>query len=338
MILPTAPDVLAAAYQLRGVISRTPLELSADLSARAGTAVHLKWESQQITGSFKIRGAYHALASLPDDARARGVVVSSAGNHGLGIAHAARALGVRARVFVPRSAPAVKRDGIGAMGAEVDATQADYDSAHRAALACAAESGMTFISPCAGQRVLAGQGTVGLEILEMLPTVRTMVVPVGGGGLAGGIAVLVRAVAPHVRIVGAQTTATSAMALSLAAGRRIEIPDRPTLADGLAGQVDDEGLLIGRFALDEVVVVTEDETAEAMAWLATAHEARVEGSGAVGVAAVRSRGGWEGPVCVVVSGSNVDETLWRRVVTGEWRTDAADGTRADAHVPSSVER
>ena len=197
------------------------------------------------------------------------MVVASAGNHGLGIAYAARTLGIRARVFVPSTAPSVKRDGIAAMGAEVDASQPDYDAAHEAALAWREREGMTFVSPCTGRPLLAGQGTVGLEILEDLPQVRTLVVPVGGGGLAGGIAVLVRAVAPHVRIVGAQSELTNAMAASLRPGAGRRFPGA-TLADGLAGQVDDEGVLIGRFALDEIVVVTEEQIADAMRWLARA--------------------------------------------------------------------
>src|SRR5215213_4393737 len=224
MILPAAPDVLAAAHRLRGVIQRTPCSYSAPLSARTGAEIYLKWESQQNTGSFKLRGAFNALLTMPTEERRRGVVVSSAGNHGLGIAYAARTLGMRARVYIPSSAPHVKRDGIAAMGAEVDASQPDYDAAHDSALACAARDGLTFVSPCSGRPLLAGQGTVGLEILEDLPSVRTLVVPVGGGGLAGGIAALVRAVAPHVRIVGAQSELTNAMAASLTSGRRTTVP------------------------------------------------------------------------------------------------------------------
>ena len=276
----------------------------------------MKWESQQSTGSFKLRGAFNALLTMPVDERRRGVVAASAGNHGLGLAYAARTLGVRARVYVPTTAPHVKRDGIAALGAEVDASAPDYDAAHQAALACAERDGMTFVSPCAGRPLLAGQGTVGLEILEDLPGVRTLVVPVGGGGLAGGIAVLVRAVAPHVRIVGAQSELTNAMAASLRSGRRTTIPVVPTLADGLAGQVDDEGVLIGRFALDEIVIVTERELADSMIWLSRMHGTRVEGSGAVGIAAMLSRGGWDGPVAAIVSGSNIDQQLWNDV-TGE---------------------
>jgi threonine dehydratase len=314
MILPAAPDVLAAARRLRGVIQRTPCTYSAPLSTRAGAELHLKWESQQSTGSFKLRGAFNALLTMPIDERRRGVVVSSAGNHGLGIAYAARTLGMRARVYVPMTAPLVKREGIVALGAQVDATQPDYDGAHEAALGCAAHDGMTFVSPCTGRSLLAGQGTVGLEILEDLPTVRTLVVPVGGGGLAGGIAVLVRAVAPHVRIIGVQSELTNAMAASLSSGRRTTVPVVPTLADGLAGQVDDEGVLIGRFALDEIMEVTERQIAESMSWLARMHGARVEGSGAVAVAAVLSRGGWDGPVAAIVSGANVDQRVWSEIV------------------------
>ena len=314
MILPAAPDVLAAARRLRGVVQRTPCSFSAPLSSRAGTEAHIKWESQQGTGSFKLRGAFNALLTMPIDERRRGVVVSSAGNHGLGIAFAARTLGMRARVYVPVTAPSVKRDGIAALGAEVDATQPDYDAAHAAALACAARDGMTFVSPCSGRALLAGQGTVGLEILEDLPSVRTLIVPVGGGGLAGGIAVLVRAVAPHVRIIGVQSELTNAMAASLLAGRRTTVPVVPTLADGLAGQVDDEGLVIGRFALDEIMEVSERQIAESMTWLSRAHGARVEGSGAVAVAAILASGAWDGPVVAIVSGANVDQRVWSDVV------------------------
>ena len=313
MILPAAPDVLAAAHRLRGVIQRTPCGYSAPLSARTGAEIYLKWESQQNTGSFKLRGAFNALLTMPNEERRRGVVVSSAGNHGLGIAYAARTLGMRARVFVPSTAPDVKRDGIVAMGAEVDMEHADYDAAHAAAVAFAERERVTFVSPCTGRQLLAGQGTVGLEILEDLPTVRTLVVPVGGGGLAGGIAVLVRAVAPHVRIIGVQSELTNAMSLSISSGRRTAIPVVPTLADGLAGQVDDEGVLIGRFALDEIVEVSERQIADTMLWLSRMHGARVEGSGAVAVAALLARGRWDGPVAAIVSGGNVDQRLWNQI-------------------------
>ena len=329
-MLPAPADVLAAAHRLRGVIDRTPLVHSSALSESLGIDVYLKCEFRQRTGSFKLRGAYNALATLPPDARARGIVASSAGNHGLGVAHSARLLGLRARIFVPSSAPAVKRDGIRALGAEVDESQPDYDAAHEAAVAFGAKTGMTFVNPCAGAPLLAGQGTVALEILEELPNVRTLIVPVGGGGLVGGMAALVRAVSPHTRIIGAQTELTDAMAVSLAAGHRVEVEVVPTLADGLAGQVDEEGLEIGRYAIDEMRVVSETAVAASIAWLARAHDARVEGSGAVGVAAARASSGLEGPVAIVVTGGNIDVARWRSVIARVSSLDANDSGAAPA--------
>jgi threonine dehydratase len=317
-MLPPATEVLAAAHRLRGVVERTPLVSSPALSERAGGDVFLKSEHRQRTGSFKIRGAYNALAALDAETRARGVVASSAGNHGLGLAWAAKELGVRVKVFVPASAPAVKRQGIASLGAEVDASQPDYDAAHHVAEAFAREHGMAFINPCAGSDLLAGQGTVALEILETLPTTATMIVPVGGGGLVGGIAALVRAAAPAVRIVGVQSAKTNAMAASLAAGRRVDVPVPPTLADGLAGQIDDEALEIGRAAIDDMITVTEQEIAAAIAWLSHEHDMRVEGSGAVGVAALLQDriARLALPAVVVVSGGNIDDLRWRAIVDG----------------------
>jgi len=294
------------------MVERTPLVASPALSARAGVDVRLKCENLQRTGSFKLRGATNALAALTDAERARGVVASSAGNHGLGVAYAARTLGVQARIFVPASAPEVKRRGIAALGAEVDDTKAHYDAAHHAAEEYARVHGLTFVNPCAGETLLAGQGTVALEIIEELPTVRTFVVPVGGGGLVGGMAALVRAVLPHARIVGVQSEATNAMAASLAAGRRVDVAVVPTLADGLAGQIDDEGFAIGRTAIDTMLTVSESEIVDAIRWLAQEHELRAEGSGAVATAALLHGRvpGLRGPAVAIVSGGNVDDARW----------------------------
>ncbi|HEX5970523.1 MAG TPA: threonine/serine dehydratase [Gemmatimonadaceae bacterium] len=314
-MLPSPSDVLAAGHRLRGITERTPLVRSAALSVRAGADVRLKCENLQRTGSFKLRGATNALAALTDGQRVRGVVASSAGNHGLGVAHAARALGVRARIFIPATAPDVKRRGIIALGAEVDDGYPDYDAAHQAAERFAADHGMTFVNPCAGAALLAGQGTVALEIIEELPTVRTFVVPVGGGGLVGGMAALIRAVLPAARIIGVQSEATNAMAASLAAGARVDVEVVPTLADGLAGQIDDEGFAIGRVAIDTMVTVRESEIAEAMRWLAHEHDLRVEGSGAVAAAALLHGQVAEltGAAVVVISGGNVDDARWRAI-------------------------
>ena len=316
-MLPTPADILAAADRLRGVIDRTPLVRSATLSALSDVDVYLKCENLQRTGSFKLRGAYNALATLPAEAREAGIVASSAGNHGLGVAYAARLLGIRARIFVPATAPNVKRDGIIALGAEVDSSQPHYDEAHHAAVEYGEAHGLTFVNPCAGDSLLAGQGTVGLEILEELPGMCTIVVPVGGGGLLGGVATIVRANAPSARIVGAQGDRSNAMAASLAAGHRVEVEVLPTLADGLSGQVDDEAVAIGRVSLDEIRVVREEQIADAIAWLWREHAMKVEGSGAVGVAALLSGlfASLAGPIAVIISGGNIDDATWREITS-----------------------
>jgi threonine dehydratase len=301
-------DVIAAADRIRPLIARTPLLYSDALSAIAGGDVYLKLENQQTTGSFKLRGAFNVLSTLSDDARARGVVASSAGNHGLGVAYAAKHFGVPATIFVPANAPRVKRDGIAALGATLDVTQPHYDAAMTAAIAFAAERGSTFINPCLGDALLAGQGTVALEILGELPELATLVLSVGGGGLLGGSGCLLRAVAPEVRIVGAQSENTAAMSLSLAEGRVVEIDNLPTLAEGLAGQIDDEALDIGRHALDDIVTLTESEIARTIAWLWSEHGQRVEGAGACAAGAVwlRKIERIETPAAVIVSGGNID--------------------------------
>ncbi|HUF26459.1 MAG TPA: pyridoxal-phosphate dependent enzyme [Gemmatimonadaceae bacterium] len=304
----SAADILEAAERIRSVVPPTPLRRSEALSRIVGGDVHLKLESEQLTGSFKVRGAFNALAELPPEVRSRGVAASSAGNHGLGVAFAARHFGVPARIFVPATAPRVKKEGIAGLGARVDDSQPDYDAAMVAAKAWAREHGASFINPCLGDPLLAGQGTVASEILDALPGVRTVVVCVGGGGLLGGVGSYLREAAPHVRIAGAQSVNTAAMARSLDAGRVVEIPSLPTLADGLAGQIDDEALAIGRFALDEMVTLEEEEIGAAIAWLHHKEGLVVEGSGAVGVAALlngRLRE-LQAPVAVVVTGRNID--------------------------------
>ncbi len=304
-----AVDVIAASDRIRPLVRRTPLIRSDALSTIAGGDVYLKLENRQITGSFKLRGALNVLATLPLDARSRGVVASSAGNHGLGVAHAAKHFGTHATIFVPSNAPQVKRDGITALGAAIDTTQPHYDAAMDAAKAFAARHGATFINPCLGDMLLAGQGTVVLEILGELPDLATLVVNVGGGGLLGGCATLLRAIAPTVRIAGAQSVNTAAMSRSLAAGRVVEIENLPTLADGLAGQIDDEALDIGQHAIDDMVTLEEHEIGKTIAWLWSTHGERVEGAGACATGAVllNKLPSIKTPAAIVVSGGNIDD-------------------------------
>ena len=313
-----ADDVLAAARRLSGVARRTTLRLSPGLAAMVGCEVFLKLESEQITGSFKLRGAFNLISSLPEEVRERGVVASSAGNHGLGVAWASHHFGIPATIFVPETAPRVKRDGIAALGASVDAASPNYDAAMERPIVFAEERGATFVHPCTGRALLAGQGTVAAEILDELPELGTLIVPVGGGGLLGGCGALLRNVAPSVRIIGAQSENTAAMARSLEADEVVHIPSLPTLADGLAGDIDEVAFDIGLHALDEIHTVTEDAIGRAIAWLAREEELVVEGAGAVGVAAILERTVSEprGPVAVVVSGGNIDherhESLLKR--------------------------
>lgn len=317
-ILPTATDVRAAAARIGPEIFRTELRHSTTLSAFLGGDVYLKLECEQRTDSFKFRGALNVLMQFTPAQRAAGVVVSSAGNHGLGIAAAAKKLGIDATVFVPTTSPAVKKEKIASYGARVDDTAAHYDDAERLARAHALHAGAIFVSPCTGRELLAGQGTVGFEILENLPDLATMIVCVGGGGLVGGIAGYLREVAPTVRIIGSQSERTNAMALALKSGTATDIPDLPTLADGLAGLVDDEMLAQGKAALDSMHVVTESSIADAIAFLWMEEGVRVEGAGAVGVAAVISSrlAEWEFPIAVTVSGGNIDEDRFDAIVSG----------------------
>ncbi len=303
-----AGDVLAAAARIAGVVRRTTLRRSAGLSEAAGCDVYLKLECEQITGSFKLRGAFNLISTLPEAVRERGVVASSAGNHGLGVAWASHHFGIPATIFVPATAPRVKREGILSLGAAVDAESPDYDAAMERAIDFAEASGATFVHPCTGRALLAGQGTVAAEILEEIPELRTLVVPVGGGGLLGGCGALLRNVASGVRIVGAQSEHTAAMSRSLESNEVVHIPSVATLADGLAGDIDEVALDIGMKALDAIHTVREDSIGHAIAWLAREENLVVEGAGAVGVAALLERhiSHPEGPLAVVVSGGNID--------------------------------
>jgi threonine dehydratase len=306
---PTLADVLAAARRLQGVARRTPLERSAWLSEAAGAEVWLKLETQQRTGSFKLRGAYNAVASLSADERARGLVTASAGNHGQGVALAASLAGLAAAVvFVPASAPVAKKKRIARWGADLREVQGTYDDAHHAALEHAARTGAYFVNAFSDPAVVAGQGTAGLEIVQELPGVRTILVPVGGGGISGGVGIVARAVGSGIRVIGVQTEATSAMHASLAAGRVVSPPYGATLCEGLEGDVDEPGLALAARVLDEVVLVTEASVRRTMRRLFQEEGIVAEGSAVVGIAALLEGAveRIEGPVAIVLTGGNVD--------------------------------
>jgi threonine dehydratase len=320
-ILPAVESVHAAAAGLQAIMKPSRLVPCAPLSEALGVEVLLKLELENPTGSFKVRGAYTVLSRMSAEERARGVVASSAGNHGLGVAFAAQAFGAPAMLYVPSTAPQVKKDGIRALGAVVNDEAPDYDAAMVLAKAHATREGLRFINPCLGLDLLAGQGTVALEILAERPDVRTVLICTGGGGLLGGMGAVLRRLAPEVRIIGVQSEETSAMTRSVRAGQVVDIPVTPTLADGLAGQVDDDALHIGQTCADVLGLVREDDLAQSMLWLERTLGLTVEGAGAVTVAALQHGCMWRegatpealefsggGPVVALVSGRNVDRS------------------------------
>jgi threonine dehydratase len=315
---PTLADVRAARDAIGGIARRTPVLSSATLTDHVGAPVSLKAESLQRTGSFKVRGAANKLRVLGAEAE-RGVVAASAGNHAMALAHAARELGVRCEVFMPEAAPLTKLEGAEALGAHVVRGGDSVDACLAIAQEHARETGMAFVHPFDDPAVVAGQGTLGLELVEDVPDLAKIVVPVGGGGLAAGIAIAVKTQNPDVAVVGVQVDRCAAYPASIAAGEPLAV-EQPalTIADGIA--VKKPGgltLALLREWLDDVVVVSEDETAAAMVLLMEKAKLVVEGAGAVGVAALL--GGHTGPATdgttvAVLSGGNVDAGLLHELV------------------------
>ena len=303
---------------LSGVARVTAMEGSRHLSQLVGAPVHLKCENLQRTGSFKLRGAYVRIAGLLPEERAAGVVAASAGNHAQGVALASTLLGVRATVFMPKGAPLPKISATREYGAEVRLHGQVVDETLAAAQEYAAETGAVFIHPFDHPDVIAGQGTVGLELLEQCPEVRTVVAGIGGGGLTAGIAVAVKALRPDVRIVGVQAAGAAAYPPSLAAGHPVSIehPVPVTMADGIkVGRPGDVPFRIIADLVDEVRTVTEDELSTALLLCLERAKLVVEPAGASPVAALLSDpAAFEGPVVAVLSGGNVDPLLLQRVL------------------------
>ncbi|MGH8776348.1 MAG: threonine ammonia-lyase [Jiangellaceae bacterium] len=309
-------DVLTARDLLRDVVRPTPLETSRWLADLIGGPAHLKCENLQRTGSFKIRGAYVRIARLSEEERARGVVAASAGNHAQGVALAANMHGSKATVFMPEGAPIVKEKATRAYGADVRFTGGTVDEALVAARDFAAATGAVLIHPFDHPDIVAGQATVGLEILGECPDVRTIVVGTGGGGLLAGVALAVKESRPDVRVVGVQAAGAAAYPDSLAAGRPVTLSSMSTMADGIAVACPGEvpfGLV--RSLVDGVVTVTEDSLSRALVLLLERAKLVVEPAGAAAVAAVLSEPAtFEPPLVAVVSGGNVDPLLLLRVI------------------------
>ncbi|MEU9286899.1 threonine ammonia-lyase [Streptomyces sp. NPDC048275] len=312
----TLDDVRGAQKMLRGVARMTAMEGSRYLSQLVGAPVHFKCENLQRTGSFKLRGAYVRIAGLLPEERAAGVVAASAGNHAQGVALASSLLGVRSTVFMPTGAPLPKVAATRDYGAEVRLYGQVVDETLAAAQEYAARTGAVFIHPFDHPDIIAGQGTVGLEILEQCPEVRTIVVGIGGGGLAAGVAVAVKALRPDVRVVGVQAAGAAAYPPSLAAGRPVTIEKPATMADGIkVGRPGDVPFQIVGDLVDEVRTVSEDNLSSALLLCLERAKLVVEPAGASPVAALlREPQAFEGPVVALLSGGNVDPLLMQRIL------------------------
>jgi threonine dehydratase len=317
---PSLADFEQARHVVAEVARRTPMESSRFLADRLGVPVYLKCENLQRTGSYKLRGAYHRISALSDEERARGVVAASAGNHAQGVAFAARELGIRATIFMPVGVALPKLDATRSYGADVVLRGNSIGETMESAAAFAAETGAVLIPPFDHPDVIAGQGTLGLEILEQAPDATTIVVPIGGGGLAAGIASAAKQQAARegrpLRIVGVQAENAAPYIASLAAGEPRQVPVVPTIADGIAVYRPGElNFAIIRDTVDEVVTVSEDDIARALLVLLERAKLVVEPAGAVAVAAIMTGAvKSDGPVVAVLSGGNIDPLLMQRVV------------------------
>jgi threonine ammonia-lyase medium form len=313
----THDDVLAARELLEGIVRPTPLEYSRGLSELVGSQVHLKCENLQRAGSFKIRGAYTRMARLSDEEKARGVVCASAGNHAQGVALAARLLGIDATVVMPNGAPIPKLLATRGYGATVEQLGHTIDEGLVRALEIERETGAVLIHPFDHPDIVAGQGTCGLEILEQCPDVRTIVVSTGGGGLLAGIATVVKARRPDVRVLGVQAAKAAAYPLSLAAGEPVAVDRMQTMADGIAvGRPGGVPFSIVRELVDSIETVAEETLSRALLFLLERAKLVVEPAGAAAVAHLLDSppGTYDGPVVAVLSGGNIDPVLLLRII------------------------
>ncbi len=311
-------DLYRARHRLLGHVLHTPLQHSPKLSLLTGGAVHLKLECKQTTGSFKLRGATNALLNLNVASRERGVIAVSTGNHGRALAYAAHQLGVRAVICMSQLVPANKVASIRALGAEVHITGTSQDEAELEVSRLINEEGLTLLPPFDHPDVIAGQGTVGLELLEDMPGVDTVLVPLSGGGLLAGVALALKSASPAIRVIGVTMERGCAMHASLQAGRPVQVQELETLADSLGGGIGLDNNYTFRMAqslVDDTVLVSEDEIAAAIRHAYHEERVIVEGSGAVGVAALLSgRVVAPGTTVVLLSGANIDMDLHRRII------------------------
>jgi threonine dehydratase len=313
-------DIERAADRIRGRVTRTPLIHSPSLSKLACQPFYLKLETRQPIGAFKLRGATNAILTLDPAARERGLVTASTGNHGRAVAYAAQALGIPATVCMSSLVPANKVEAIRALGAEICIVGMSQDDAQDEVERLVDSHGLTPIPPFDNADVVAGQGTIGLEIVEDLPDLTTVLIPLSGGGLAGGIAVALKALKPQARIIGISMERGAAMHASIAAGRPVAVREEETLADSLGGGIGLSNHVtfpLCRDLLDEIVLLTEDEIAAGIRHASHEEGEIIEGAGAVGIAAVLAgKVKLTGPTVVILSGSNIDAGVHRDIIQG----------------------
>ncbi len=313
----TLADVIAARSRLNGFVVRTPLAPSSALSTLAGGEVRLKLENLQVTGSFKARGALNRLVTLSDDDKKRGVIAASAGNHAQGVAAHATRLGIKSVIVMPVSTPLIKVSRTQNYGAEVVLYGENYDDAFAKATELAAQHGYVYVHAYDDDHVMAGQGTIGLEILEDFADVDDVVVPVGGGGLIAGIGVAIKAQRPQVRLIGVEPSVLPSMTRALAAGQPVQLPAARTLAEGIAVRlVGQKNVDVCKLVVDDIVTVEDDQIARAILFLLESEKTVAEGAGAAAVAALlagrlQTKGR---KVALLVCGGNIDVGVLSRII------------------------
>ncbi|MEP7354896.1 MAG: threonine ammonia-lyase [Acidobacteriota bacterium] len=310
-------DIRAARERIRGTIRMTPVSYSEKLSRETGNSVYLKLESLNVTGSYKERGALNALLQMTQEQRQIGVIAASAGNHAQAVAHHAGRLQIHARIVMPLYTPSVKVTSTQEWGAEVILHGQNFDEALLEARRLARESGAILLHAFNDPREMAGQGTIGLELLEQIPDLEAVVVPVGGGGLIGGIACAIKSISPSIRVIGVEPAALPSMKKALEAGHPVEVPSAPTIADGAAvRRVGDLTLAVAQKYVDDVVTVDDEEVAIAILRLLEKQKTLAEGAGALAVAALlqHKTGLQDKKVAAIVSGGNIDVTLLAHII------------------------
>ncbi len=307
-----------AAKRIEKVVYHTPFAYAPSLSQKVGNEIYLKKENLQITGAFKLRGAFNKIASLPEEKRRKGVIAASAGNHAQGVAFSANYFNIPSIIVMPEATPLTKISGVKEYGGEVVLAGNNYDEAYEYAVKLAKEKELEFIHPFADEEVMAGQGSIALEMLKEVPSLECLIVPIGGGGLISGIASAAKQINPHIKVIGVTAEGAPAMRLSFLSGSVQDSSFVKTIADGIA--VRDTSPVtyeIIKEIVDDIVEVDDEEIANAILFLMERHKVVVEGAGAVGVAALlhhKIKFGSPKKVGVVISGGNIDVTMINLII------------------------